>query len=612
MNLHPSIFLRTLATIVLAASIRTRAKAADAYVRLEDRGAQVILDNGIVTATINKAGANMSFLKFKGAEMIAQTGKGTNVYFSMDGGANYRQPAGCAYSVKAATPDMVDIACKRVWKNEPQAFDIEAHFVLRRGTPGVYVYAILDHPESYPATGYGEWRMVWRTPQETQDWICVDEQRHWQMPDPDDYKTAQKMGIKEISKLTQGVRAGLYDCKYDFNASYYIGCWGHAFAKSKLGAWIVCGGYDFFNDGPTKQDLNAAAGINHIHFGMNHYNGSSLHVAAGEKWSKMYGPYLLYCNAADTVDAMWSNAKEQVKTEKSQWPYAWLTGQPEYPPAAERGTVAGQLIIKDALKPQLTAANAWVGLAQPESNGNWQFESKRYQYWTKADASGRFTIPNVRPGSYTLSAFTVGAVGEFTKSDVVVRASQKADAGALFWEVPHKGKIAWEIGIPDRTSREFAHGNDYFHGYGWDNFAKEFPNPLEFTIGKSDPARDWNYAQTGYGTEKLQPWKWRIHFQLSAAPQADATLVLSIASADSAHIAVCSNDESAPVATVTPSVQGGDALLRESAHAKYCVERVTIPSGKLRAGENVITLTQTNVKGMRQHVMYDYVCLEVP
>jgi hypothetical protein len=28
----------------------------------------------------------------------------------------------------------------------------------------------------------------------------------------------------------------------------------------------------------------------------------------------------------------------------------------------------------------------------------------------------------------------------------------------------------------------------------WENFPKELPNPLEYTIGKSNPATDWNVA----------------------------------------------------------------------------------------------------------------------
>lgn len=207
--------LLALSTLLMCASANA---ASD--VRLEDRGELVILDNGILTATINKFRASVDSLKVKGAEMVSQSGRGPNVYFSMDGGANYRQPKGCLFSVKTQSPEMVDIACRRVWKDEPQAFDIETHYVLRRGDSGLYAYVILDHPAKYPATRYGEWRMVWRTPQEAEAWICVDEQRHWRMPDPADYKTALKTGIKEIMKLTQGVRAGQFDCKYDFKASY--------------------------------------------------------------------------------------------------------------------------------------------------------------------------------------------------------------------------------------------------------------------------------------------------------------------------------------------------------------------------------------------------------
>lgn len=616
--MHPRrhMILRALVTLIWSAAVASAETTVGVGpVKFEDRDGTAILDNGIVSAVINKSGGSIASLKFRGTEMVRPGGG--NIYFSMDGGADYRSPAGCVFSVKTQTPELVDIACRRTWKNEPQAFDIEVHFVLRRGDSGVYAYAVLDHPAAYPATGVGEWRMVWKIPDNLFDWICVDELRNWPMPSAADYRTAQKTGIKEIVKITQGVRAGTYDCKYDFSASYYdIGCWGHAGTKSKLGAWIVCGGYDFFNDGPTKQDLNAAAGINHIHFGMNHYEGSTVRVAAGEKWSKIYGPYLLYCNAnAGGPPALWQDAKARVRQEKAAWPYAWVQGRSEYPPIGERGGVSGRLVVKDALKPALTAANAWVGLAQPEPGGNWQFESKRYQYWTRAAADGSFLIPAIRPGTYTLSAFTTGAVGEFTRADVKVPAGPATPLGELVWTVPHKGvKLAWEIGVPDRTAREFRHGDDYCHGYVWQNFAREFTNPLEFTIGKSNPAKDWNYAHSGYpsGGPRLAPWKWRIHFRLDAAPRGDATLVLAFASSERGRVEVYANDETRPLATVTPSVEGGNALLREAVHAKYCFETATIPAAKLHAGENVLTLVQTNTAGPGLHVMYDSVSLELP
>ena len=74
-----------------------------APVKLEDRGAFVILDNGLVTATVSKAGGSIASLKFRGTEMVRPGGG--NVYFSMDGGANYRTPSGCVFTVKTQTPD---------------------------------------------------------------------------------------------------------------------------------------------------------------------------------------------------------------------------------------------------------------------------------------------------------------------------------------------------------------------------------------------------------------------------------------------------------------------------------------------------------------------------
>ncbi len=570
-----------------------------------DKG--VILSNGILSASITK-GAGISSLKYKGFEMAK------SIYYSMDGGPNFRTPGGGEYFVKTKTPDLIDIGFRNIRKNEPQAFDCEIHYVLKRGASGLYSYAILSHPADYPATGVGEFRMVWKLDNDLLERIYVDELRNWEMPGSKD--RFEPTGIGEITKVLTGPRAGQFDCKYDFNASYYdLGCWGHASNKNKVGGWIVLGGYDYFNDGPTKQDLNAASGINHIHFGMDHYNASSTRVEAGETWQKIYGPFLIYCNSSLAGGAgCWADAKNRVKIEKAAWPYAWLTDTPAYPPASARGSVSGRLVVKDTLKPGVTGADAWVGVAQPPPDGNWQFESNHYQYWVKSDAAGNFVIPHIRSGSYTFYAFTEGAVGEYSQKDITVTSGEKTELGDVVWNVPHKGRsIAWEIGVPDRTAKEFRHGNDYFHGYVWTNFQKEFPNPLEYTVGRSNWSRDWNYAHSWYQVgDKRVPHKWRIHFNMNTVPQGTATMTFAIASAHArASINVYVNNESKPFATVNPSIQGGNALLREGIHAKYCVEYLDIPTSKLNRGSNTISLEQARTD-TQTHVMYDYLNLELP
>jgi rhamnogalacturonan endolyase len=239
-------------------------------------------------------------------------------------------------------------------------------------------------------------------------------------------------------------------------------------------------------------------------------------------------------------------------------------------------------------------------------------ESNKYQYWAKSDAKGNFSIPHVRPGSYTFYAFTNGAVGEFELTGAKVNAGENF-AGDIVWEVPHHGKtIAWEIGVPDRRAAEFRHGNDYFHGYVWKKFSQEWNNPLVYTIGKSNPATDWNYAQGAYlKGDRCEAWPWEIRFRLDDVPKSGtARLVLAWASADSARVHVDVNGKS--TARVYPPVSGGNALLREGIHAKYSVSHVDFPVSELKKGMNTIALTQGRNSGAACHVMYDYVALELP
>ncbi len=597
-----------------------------ANVTLTVGSSTVTLANGVVTAVIEKSTGKVTSYLFNGTQMLDTSGL---IYFSMDGGSSYEQPGNCVYSATVNTTDMVDISCKVTWANytnRVHAFDVDIHYVLRRGDSGLYAYAVLSHPASYPATGVGEWRMVWKLPHSSTQWtferVYVDALRNWNWGTYSDFVNADPTGIAEVVLLTTGVRAGQYDCKYQYAAEYQqIGCWGHASDSNKKGVWMVLGGYDYLNDGPVHTDLTLAESYNLIHFGRNHYNGSSTGVAAGEEWSKIYGPYLLYCNSTTTNasagNTLWADAKAQVQAEIAAWPYPWLTTNTNYPVAAERGAVSGRFLVNDSFKPTLTGSNAWIGLAQPDVGGNWQFESKRYQYWVHADSNGNFTIPHVRPGNYTLYAWTVGAVGEFTRANVTVTAAATNALGNITWTVPHTGGyLAWEIGVPDRTAREFRHGStDYWRAFLWEDYSSEFSNPLEYTIGVSDPATDWNYAQPGYlvGTN-WSGWKWRVNFNLASVPASgNATLVIAWAGSDHARMQFYVNDETTQFgANHYPPNGDGNALIREGIHAKYGVSSISIPVSRLRVGSNTITLLQGRSTTASDHVMYDYVSLEMP
>ena len=391
-------------------------------VTLTADGNSVVLDNGIVRAAINTAIAQVTSLKYKNFEMVSQTGWRT-IYFSMTTEAGYDKPHHCVYSIANQSSELVDISCKKIYKSgDLHAWDVDIHYVLQKDMPGLYVYAIVSHAVDYPDVSMGEWRMVWFLPHDETDFlldtICVDDLRTWKMASYLDETSAEATGIKEIKKYTTGDRKGKYDCKYMYSADLWkLGTYGFTGSKNNLGAWVVFGSHEYFNDGPVKNDLTAAAGTIHIYLNANHYGGSGFTIKNGQSWSKIYGPWLLYFNNKNGSDECWADAKICALTEKKQWPYKWLACG-EYQ-AEERGTVTGKFIVKDKLKPETSSDGAWVGLALPEkTNGNWQFQGKDYQYWTKADTDGSFIIEDVRPGTYTLYAFTKGAVGEYSKDKI--------------------------------------------------------------------------------------------------------------------------------------------------------------------------------------------------
>jgi rhamnogalacturonan endolyase len=489
--------------------------------------------------------------------------------------------------------------------------------------------------------------------------------------------------------LSTGYYRNSVEHKYSYSAvQYKVPAFGWSSTRDHLGVWFINPTIEFLSGGATKQELVCHFDANNNpdpiildYWRGTHYGGgATCNINAGEEWSKVIGPIFVYCNALanpraasqadlatlaaivgdpavpaawkDNATALWQDALNQAKIEEAQWPYDWVNGV-DYPHKEGRGTVTGQLVLNDPQTATTKLPNLTVGLAHPDYGGgrmvDWAHDAKFYQFWNDGGEDGKFTIGNVRPGSYTLHAFADGVLGEFTNYNITVAAGGSLDLGKLEWKPVRYGRQIWEIGYPDRTGGKFykGDGSNYWL-WGWCvRYPLLFPNDITYTIGKSDYHKDWFFEQVPHGqstawlnpgakdpanqrfgwvkseslasypqTDTTGPWRtygrgrattWTIKFSMDKAAAGQAALRIALAGADGdGGLAIAVNGRNVgvlrPVATNALRYNTDKGVWREYVQK--------FDATLLAPGENQIQLT-VPAGELTTGVVYDYLRLEL-
>lgn len=607
-------------------------------VSVVDSGPTVVLRNDLVAVTMQKASATIITFTYNGANILVG-GYGVGKFYWSWNQSAYQNPSGCLYTLTADTAttggSYAEVKLHITWSgvSADAPMDVDIYYSLKTGVSGAYTAAKLSHPAAYPLKLGGEWRMA-AYPGATFDWLSVDAARNRLMPsDADETAAVVVPGApREVMRLTTGVYANHYECKYDYSADFGdLDAWGWSSTTDHIGVWMTAPSKEYYPGGPLKRELICYATsillnmLGGTHYGM----GGEGDVAAGENRQKVYGPFPIYCNRVPAATpnaplALWQDAIAQGRAEQAQWPYAWFT-EPAYVAAAGRGTVTGRLLIQDATTAAVPAANAWVGVAIPPAGttdaADFQRWSKNYQFWVRTDAAGNFSIPHVLPGTYALFAFGGGATGQLTRAGAAtVTAGATAALGTVTWTPTRIAPTVWEIGVPDRSAQEFRHGNDYWVGgtYPDPNWAKfmnyptEFPQDVNYTVGQSSWATDWNYVQPYNIVDSPQATapEWKVNFNLSTAPKAGSTASVYVAAAASFAAALIVKVNGTNITTPTTGLffaDPSDATIRKGNHGAFAELRFSFPASLLRAGPNVVSFTQRRSGG---DIQYDYLRLE--
>ncbi|PRQ20947.1 putative rhamnogalacturonan endolyase [Rosa chinensis] len=505
-------------------------------------------------------------------------------------------------------------------------------------------------------TNRGYWDMVWSAPGITRKkgafdrfhYMAISDSRQRHMPLPDDRseKRGQALAYPEAVLLVNPVEPefkGEVDDKYQYSVeNIHNRVHGWIANDSQVGFWQITPSEEFKSGGPFKQCLTSHVGpITLAIFHSTHYSGGELILQFGsnEPWKKVFGPVFFYLNSlgdgANPFQCLWEDAKQQMNDEVERWPYDFPASKDFLSPK-QRGTVSGRLLVRERYvtdDKDVPGNGTLVGLAAPGVVGSWQLECKGYQFWTKADNDGYFSIHGVRPGTYNLYAWVPGFIGDYRDvSEIVVTPDGDVDVGTLVYEPPRTGPTLWEIGVPDRTAAEFYVpdpnpkyinklyvNTDRFRQYGlWERYAELYPdNDLVYTIGVSDYRKDFFFAQvtrkTGNNTYKGSTWQIRFNLD-NVDKNTTYKLRVSLATAHVSELQVRINDpdsENDPLFT-TGQIGNDNTIARHGIHGLYRLYNVVIPSAQLVDGNNTIFLTRELSVSPFQGIMYDYIRLEGP
>ncbi|MEK7781464.1 MAG: polysaccharide lyase family protein [Verrucomicrobiota bacterium] len=677
-------FLSLLVALFGGSSAPSPAAESTAPVTLRETDRTFFLDNGILNVRIEKETGEIFSIKYQGQEMLAQDSSGGALggYWSSVGRARGGGQLSAVVRInpKDNNGERVEVSCN--FHNAPGStnspLDVDVRYSLGRGESWIYTYLVWAHKPGYPGFGVGEARYAAKLNPAVFDYMTIDNERRRQMPTGADWDAGTPLNLKEARRMTTGIHKGHAEHKYDYSALIYeIPAYGWSSTKYNLGFWFINPSFEYMAGGPTKAELTGHLDVNpggtptllNMWLG-SHYGGSAFSVGEDEDWTKVIGPFAIYCNTAPTHEAMWRDALARARTEAGTWPYNWVS-DPHYPREAQRSTVSGQIVLRDPLDPGLKISNVWVGLTAPNyipprtgggtnlarrnftnapaggvtnfpgsglrggfpAEVDWQRDAKFYQFWIAASANGKFIIPNVRAGTYTLRAIADGVIGELALTNIVVTEGETKQLGALTWTPARYGRTLWQIGVPDRTAREFRHGDHYWQWGLYFNYAKDFPNDVNYIVGRSDWRKDWNYVQpprlltknlgvvgedddvtdtlaqfvraTG---REVQPTTWSIKFGLSQAPRGKATLRLAFCGTHAGcNVEVIVNDQ--PIGD-TGTLPSTSAMQRDGIRAFWIEKPLSFDAALLKSGVNVIKL-KSRANTWSQGVMYDVVRLEL-
>ncbi len=362
--------------------------------------------------------------------------------------------------------------------------EIQYHYIIKNNIFGIYNYIVINNLNKNISYNFSELRTVYRFDYKIMNILYNGSivQKSYL------YKFLNKQSL--IQDETWQLEDGTYYSKYDL-AGYIRDINFYGIYGSKYGAWIMNFSHEYFSGGPLKQDLLVHQDslilnyLNSTHFGTKEL------IIPKYKWTKMYGPWLIYFNKGKSINLI-SDANMFFNIEKKNWPFNWINDK-NYP--------IKRYYIKGKLK---NVKNLYQIVLCSSENEKFDFQTLGYLYNTISSSNGNFIIKNIRPNIYNLYIYPINGFNCNFLFKKKINIISNLDLGNLNIgeKIILKNKLIWNIGETNRKSDEFKYCNKN-RNYIWHTLV---PSNLNFYVYKKNILnKNWYYAQTKKGN-------WKIYF----------------------------------------------------------------------------------------------------
>jgi rhamnogalacturonan endolyase len=148
-------------------------------------------------------------------------------------------------------------------------------------------------------------------------------------------------------------------------------------------------------------------------------------------------------------------------------------------------------------------------------------------------------------------------------------------------------------------------------------YAKYFPNDVNYTVGKSDPSKDWyiyhvphdtSFRADGRDMGYASPWTINFTVPANTSTSGKATLRFGIAGSGARSLGIMVNGKE--VGPFTDIGGGGASLIRDGIEGTWVERDFTFDASLLKPGMNTIVLT-VPAGGVANGMCYDVIRLEV-